>query len=188
MTTEVWVGNVTLAAPPLTEIRAERTLFAQTMFVFFVSLMPLSWLQAPWWVAILLPVLFWTWRVLSEVYLNPLHEPLVRVSPSRLDPGHEVLLQCELRAKSAVAVRRVIAGFESDEERGEDSHTERHGEWALSMPASTLGSTPTVVEQRLRAPAEPRRQWSRSRLDWYLTLRVELEGGETVRRRYRFAR
>jgi hypothetical protein len=188
MTTEVWGGNVTLAAPPLTEIRAERTLLAETIFVFFVSLFPLSWLQVPWWVAIVLAVLFWTWRVLSEVYLNALHEPVVRVSPSRLDPGHEVLLQCELRARSAVAVRGVIAGFESEEGRGEFSHTERHGEWALSMPTSNLGSTPTVVEQRLRAPAEPRRQWSRSRLDWYLTLRVELEGSKTVRRRYHFAR
>jgi hypothetical protein len=54
----------------------------------------------------------------------------------------------------------------------------------LPLRPRRISAAPIAVRQRLRAPEVRARRWSGSTVDWYLTLRVEVEGGMTVGRRY----
>jgi hypothetical protein len=183
MSTDVLMPNATMARSLMTELRADRSLFGSAIAVLFLSIVPVSAFQLPWWVSLVPTVLFCTVRIVSDT-LNPLQEPVVRVSSTCFAPGEEVMVECELRAKQPATVRDIRVGLESVETRGESTHTETYGEWAARARTTPLGATPAVTWLRITGPVRRPERWSGSTFEWYVTLSVELDSGAALHRRY----
>ncbi len=180
--------------PPMTELTAERTVVGRLVSVFLVSVFVALAVRLPWWTTLVPALLVLAWSVLVEVFWNRLQEPVVRIRygelPAVMRPGQEILLECEVRARKTATIRHIAVGLETRERHGEDTHTALCGEWAVPLTGAPTGArlltrhTPVRAWQTLRVPVCPPRRWRGSSLDWFLTLRVELEEGGGARRAY----
>jgi hypothetical protein len=131
-------------------------------------------------------LLYWAYRLISEVFWNRLAEPVVRLSSEIIRPGKEILVECELTARTEATIREVAVGFQSKESVGEDLRYESYGEWILPFQREPIGRTPIAVRQRLTTPTNVNSRWNGSDVKWYVTLQVKVDGGITIRRRYCF--
>ncbi|MBM2827242.1 MAG: hypothetical protein HW403_1306 [Dehalococcoidia bacterium] len=172
--------------PMLTKVNPERGLAGEVAITVFFTFWCAGFFGgfAFWWIFVAAAALYWTSRCLREVFWNRLKEPVISLSSIALQPGQDVLLECELRAKDTASIHSVVAAFQSVETYGEDSHTESYEEWTVPFQQASISATPTAVQQQLQAPIPKARRWSGSSLNWHLTLRVEVQDGMTVTRRY----
>jgi hypothetical protein len=123
------------------------------------------------------------WKA-AERLLNRLHEPIVRLSTTNLQPRQDLVVECELRAKRPAIIRDVRVGFQSEETRGEDSHTQTYEPLSMAQP-NRLDTEPAAVRHTVKPPALPKYKWSNSSIQWYVTVEIDVDNACFVRRRYR---
>jgi ABC-type glutathione transport system ATPase component len=98
---------------------------------------------------------------------------------SSLDP--------RMRVEDLIAEPLLIHGNAAvQESAGEDMRIESYEETTLPFPRDPIGQTPIAARQRLTVPTNVSPRWKGSDVKWYVTLKVKVYGGTTIRRRYRF--
>ena len=168
----------------LVELTAERDVGKAIALTVVLCFIIGGMLGSRWWLAPAAAIIVWGAWLLGQTVFIHLREPSVWVTSGSCQPGQEVLVQCDLRAKSEATLDRVVVEFESDESRGEDTHTERYEEWRFHWSGGVICSEKTTLREYVRVPTFCRRQWSGSSVEWYLKLSVQLANGTTLRRRY----